>query len=95
MTETNITTLIIAIVLLIAIGLVLFLLRGKVKKAEVRAGVISAKIGTHEPDEMVVKNVEQAAMEGGNSATIRSGNAKVDGFKQVGKHDNVLDIGNS
>lgn len=94
MNETTTTTLIVAVALLIAVGLAIFFLRGKIKNAEVKVGGVSAKVGTHEPDRLIVKGVEQTAEKGGNQATIRSANATVDGLKQTAQKDNVLDIGN-
>lgn len=94
MSDKAITILIIAVALLIFFGLAFFMLRGKIKNAKVKAGGVSAEIGTHETDRLVVKSVEQIAEKGGNIATIRSTNAMVDGIKQTAQKDNVLDIGN-
>jgi hypothetical protein len=95
MSDTNITTLIIALGLLIAAVMAFYFLRGKIKSAEVKAGGVSAKVGTHEPNRTNVKNVEQSTTEGSNNTTINSDNASVDGFKQTAKYNNDLTIGNS
>lgn len=88
------TTLIIAAALLIAVGLVVYIMRGQIKNGEVRVGGVTAKVGTHEPDRLVVKGVEQTSEKGSNTTAIRSANVTVDGLKQTAQKDNVLDIGN-
>lgn len=94
MSETTTKALIIAVALLIAIGLVIYFLRGKIKNAEVKGYGVTAKVGTHEPDRLVIKGIEQNAAEGSNKASIHSDNATVDGIKQTAKKDNDLVIGN-
>ena len=99
MSETTTMALIIAATIL----LVIFILRDKIKIFKVKGGGMSAevgthstspKVGTHEPDRLVVKGVEQNAAEGSNNAAIHSNNATVDGFKQTAKKGNDLVIGN-
>lgn len=94
MSETTITALIAAVALLIAVAIVVFFLRGKIKNAEVKAGGITAKLATHEPDKTIVKNVDQTAKQGSNHARIHTNTATVEGIKQTAQKDNVLDIGN-
>lgn len=95
MSETNTLTLIIAFILLIAIGLVLYFLRGNIKNAEVKAGRVSARVGTHEPNRTNVKNVEQNTTEGSNKAVINTDNAMIEGVKQTAKNNNELTVGNA
>lgn len=94
MSDTNTNALIITAALLVFFGLAFFLLRGKIKNAKLKAGGVSAEIGTHEPDRLVVKSIEQIAEKGGNAVTLRSTNTTVDGLKQTAQKDNVLNIGN-
>jgi len=94
MSDETITILIITAALLIFFGLAFFVLRGKIKNAKVKAGGISAEIGAHDPDRLVVKNVEQTAEKGSSTVNIRAANATIDGIKQTAKKDNVLNIGN-
>lgn len=93
MSDNNIMTLIIAVALLLAVGLVVFFLRGRIKNAKVQAGGISASVGTHEPDGAVAKNIEQISQQGGNRADLHGVNVTVDGLKQTARKDNTLNIG--
>lgn len=92
MSETTTTILIIAIALVV--GLLIFFLRSKIKNTKVKAGGVSFEVGTHEPDRLVVKGIEQTAEKGSNQAIIHTTSATVDGLKQTAQKDNLLDIGN-
>jgi hypothetical protein len=87
-----------AILIVAVVGvlvLVTFILRSK-NIRNIKAKFMGALFegGTHEPDRLVVKDVEQTSEKGSNVATISSTNATVDGLKQTAQKDNVLDIGN-
>lgn len=94
MSDTTATTLILGAIFTVVACVAIYVLRGKIKNAEVRAGKISAKVGTHEPDRATVKDVEQNSEQGSNTLNIRTTNVKIDGLKQSSQKDNTLEIGN-
>lgn len=93
MGEHEMTELIMAVVVLLAIFGVLYFLRGKLKKGEFKGFGVSGTVTTQDPDNVTVKNTEQESKDGSNKATIHSDRVTVDGLKQTAKKDNTLEIG--
>ena len=94
MSQETIRTLIIAIGLLLAVGLALWIFRGSLKKGSIKAFGVTAGVETHGPEHTVVKNIEQIAKRGDSKVRVRSTNATVDGVKQTSLGNNDLDVGN-
>lgn len=87
-------TIILILAVLIGVAWLVYVLRHKLKNADVSACGVTAKIGTHEPDKLAVKNIVQLSEQADNRVDIHSNNATVDGVKQTAKKGNVLNIRN-
>lgn len=94
MSEETIQTLIITIAIVVAIFLVLFFLRGKIRKGIFRVGEIGGEIETHDQTEesIQLKKVHQKSKNGKNSAKIHSSNISIDTLNQTSNNDNNIDI---
>ena len=84
----------ISVCLLIAFAFAIYFLKGKFKKAEVRAGSISANISSHDPQRLSVDGAEQESSDGKNEMTMKTTDADIKNIKQKAKKDNILNIGN-